>query len=115
MNPYRPSSSSTADFIPEILAPAGGPEQFLAALYSGADAVYLGLDRFNARARATNFDVKSLAEYLPLAKKYGMKVLVALNILIKDMELPDILATLTQLADMDIHALIVQDLGLAAI
>jgi putative protease len=118
MKTNRPSPISTAeavDFIPEILAPAGGPEQFLAALYSGADAVYLGLDRFNARARATNFDLKSLAEYLPLAKKYGMKVLVAVNILIKDMELPDILATLTQLADMDIHALIVQDLGLAAI
>ena len=118
MKTNRPSPKSTAetvDFIPEILAPAGGPEQFLAALYSGADAVYLGLDRFNARARATNFDLKSLAEYLPLAKKYGMKVLVTLNILIKDLELPDILATLTQLADMDIHALIVQDLGLAAI
>jgi putative protease len=115
MNPNRPSQTGTADFIPEILAPAGGPEQFLAALYSGADAVYLGLERFNARARATNFDLDSLAEYLPLAKKYGMKVLVALNILIKDLELPDILATLTRLADMDIHALIVQDIGLAAI
>lgn len=109
------SEPSSVDFIPEILAPAGGPEQFLAALYSGADAVYLGLDRFNARARATNFDLQSLAEYLPLAKKYGMKVLIALNILIKELELADILRTLTQLADMDIHALIVQDLGLAAI
>lgn len=60
--------------VPEVLAPAGGREQFLAALNSGADAVFLGLKAFNARARAENFDIDDLRELVPLAHRYGMKV-----------------------------------------
>lgn len=59
---------------PEVLAPAGGREQFLAALNSGADAVFLGLKEFNARARAENFGLEDMQELVPLAHHYGMQV-----------------------------------------
>ncbi len=98
--------------VPEILAPAGGPAQFLAALNSGADAVFLGLKTFNARARAQNFDIADLEIYVPLAHRYGMKVLVTLNILIKENELKSLLSTLADLARVEVDGVIVQDLGL---
>lgn len=100
-------------FIPEILAPAGGREQFFAALHSGADAVFLGLKKFNARARADNFSVEDLRELLPLAKKHGMKVLVTLNILVKQAELSDLIEVLATLDDLELDALIVQDVAVA--
>ncbi len=101
--------------IPEILAPAGGREQFFAALNSGADAVFLGLKEFNARARAENFTIEDLQELVPVAQKFGMKVLVTLNVLIKDLELAPLIQTLGKLEALGIHAIIVQDLGLARI
>jgi putative protease len=101
--------------IPEILAPAGGREQFFAALNSGADAVFLGLKNFNARARAENFTTDDLRELMPIAKKHGMKVLVTLNILIKNSELKSLVETLSILEDIGVHAIIVQDAGLARI
>jgi len=100
---------------PEILAPAGGREQFFAALNAGADAVYLGLKTFNARARAENFTPDDLRELVPLAHEYGMQVLVTLNILIKDTELKSLLATLSTLEDLEVDAIIVQDLAVASI
>ena len=100
---------------PEILAPAGGREQFFAALNAGADAVYLGLKTFNARARAENFTPDDLRELVPLAHEYGMQVLVTLNILIKDQELKSLLATLSTLEDLEVDAIIVQDLAVASI
>jgi len=101
--------------IPEILAPVGGREQFFAALNAGADAVFLGLKQFNARSRAENFTLDDLQSLVPLAHRYGMKVLVTLNILIKDMELPDLIDTLAALEEIGVHAIIVQDLGVARI
>lgn len=106
-----PAESALLGPPPEILAPAGSPEAFFAALNAGADAVYLGLEGFNARARAKNFTTDSLAQHLPLARRYGMKVLVALNILVKDVELGALSELLSALAELDVHALIVQDLG----
>ncbi|MCA2960701.1 MAG: U32 family peptidase [Silvanigrellales bacterium] len=102
-------------FIPEILAPAGGREQFFAALHSGADAVFLGLKKFNARARAENFSTEDLRELLPLAKKHGMKVLVTLNVLVKQCELPDLVGVLATLEDLEVDALIVQDIAVASL
>jgi len=99
--------------IPEILAPAGGREQFFAALQSGADAVYLGLKQFNARGRAENFTLEDLRELAPLARRYGMKILVTLNILLKEAELPRLRMELAELQWVGIHAVIVQDLGVA--
>jgi putative protease len=97
---------------PEILAPAGGISQFLAALNSGADAVFLGLKQFNARARAENFAFEDLEKYVPLAHQYGMKVLVTLNILIKEEELEALIDVLGNLARIEVDGVIVQDLGL---
>lgn len=101
--------------IPEILAPAGGRAQFFAALNAGADAVYLGLKSFNARSRAENFTADDLRELVPLAHAHGMKVLVTLNILIKDAELEDLIATMSELEELEVDAIIVQDLGVAKI
>ncbi len=100
---------------PEILAPVGGREQFFAALNAGADAVFLGLKQFNARARAENFTIEDLQSLVPLAHRYGMKVLVTLNILIKDIELEELIRTLAELEDVGVNAIIVQDLGVAKI
>jgi putative protease len=99
--------------VPEILAPAGGREQFFAALNAGADAVFLGLKSFNARARAENFSVEDLHELVPLAHRYGMKVLVTVNVLIKETELPQLVDLLGDLEAAEIDAIIVQDLGVA--
>lgn len=101
--------------VPEILAPVGGRDAFFAALNSGADAVFLGLKQFNARARAENFTIENLRELVPLAHRFGMKVLVTLNILIKDTELEDLIDVLGDLEDLEVDALIVQDLGVASI
>lgn len=109
------STNSSTAILPEILAPAGGREQFFAALNSGADAVFLGLKTFNARARAENFTVEDLRELMPIANRHGMKVLVTLNILIKNAELPALVETLSTLEDVGVHAIIVQDTGLARI
>ena len=100
---------------PEILAPAGGREQFMAALNAGADAVYLGLKQFNARARAENFSLEDLKELVPLAHAFRMKVLVALNILIKDHEIESLIETLSGLEEVGVDAVIVQDLAVAKI
>ncbi len=97
--------------VPHILAPAGGREQFFAALNSGADAVYLGLKDFNARARAQNFTHEDLLELLPIARRFGMQVLVTVNILLKESELPAIIRELGFLADAGVDAIIVQDLA----
>jgi putative protease len=99
-------------FVPEILAPAGGMPQFFAALNSGADAVYLGLRQFNARARAANFSLSELRAIAPIARQHDMKILVTLNILIKQTELKEMISLLTELQSSDIHAVIVQDLAL---
>ena len=101
--------------VPEILAPVGGREQFFAALNAGADAVFLGLKEFNARSRAENFTTEDLCALVPLAHRYGMKVLVTVNILIKDIELADLMRTLSKLEDIGVDAIIVQDLGVAKI
>ena len=99
--------------VPEILAPAGGRAQFFAALQAGADAVFLGLKNFNARGRAENFSIDDLRELMPLARFAGMKVLVTMNILLKEAELPLVIEELTELQTLGIEALIIQDIGLA--
>ncbi len=109
----EPLAIVSARGIPEILAPAGGRSQFFAALNSGADAVYLGLREFNARARAENFSLEDLRELVPLARTRGMRVLVAANVVIKQEEMPRLLADLAELDWISPYALIIQDLGLA--
>ena len=68
---------------PELLAPAGSMECLHAAISAGADAVYLGLDRFNARRNAQNFTIESLAEACDYAHLRGARVYVTMNIEIR--------------------------------
>ena len=84
-------------------------------MHAGADAVYLGLNQFLTRARATtNFDLDELKELVPIAKQAEMQVLVTLNILIKENELSEIFKLLHQAKSLiEIDAVIVQDLGVA--
>ncbi|MBE9504866.1 MAG: U32 family peptidase [Proteobacteria bacterium] len=97
--------------IPELLAPAGNLESFFEALDSGADAVYVGLQVFSARARANNFDIKALERMLPFAHSRGRKVYVAMNTLLKESELPTAIDALAALDFLGVDAVILQDLG----
>ena len=97
----------------ELLAPAGALETALAAFAAGADAVYLGLDTFSARAEAVNFTVDQLRQLLGLARAQGRKVYVTFNTLIDDAELPAAIEKLAVLDELRPDGLIVQDLGVA--
>lgn len=97
----------------ELLAPAGDIEAGYAALYYGADAVYLGLRQFSARATAANFDEEKLGEFAGYAHSLGRKVYVALNTLIQENELDDLLKNLDICVRCGVDALIVQDFGVA--
>ena len=85
---------------PELLAPAGEIESVYAALHYGADAVYLGLDDFNARLRAKNFSIKTLTYLLPYAHTRNVKIYVTLNTLIKQAEIEPLVHTLYQLEQL---------------
>ncbi|MBS2017521.1 MAG: U32 family peptidase [Deltaproteobacteria bacterium] len=98
---------------PEVLAPAGDREALEAAVRAGADAVYFGLQGFNARARATNFDVKDLRETLRFLHERGAKGYVTLNTLVFDEELPSVEAAIRACAEAGVDAVIVQDLAVA--
>ncbi len=97
----------------EILAPVGGPEQLIAAIRSGANAVYLGAKGFNARANAKNFD--DLREVVSYAHQRGVKVHITLNTLIMDAERDALIRQIEQIAASGADAVIVQDLGVAAL
>jgi putative protease len=99
----------------ELLAPAGGLEQGLAAFQYGADAVYAGLKRFSARADAQNFTLEELDRFLGHARSLSpaRRVFVPVNTLVLDGELDALVGTLGDLADLGVDALIVQDLGVA--
>lgn len=96
---------------PEILAPAGGWEALVAAVESGADAVYLGGKAFNARASAANFDEETLRKALDYAHLRGVRIYVTVNILLADRELPEALDYLRFLYEAGVDAVIIQDLG----
>lgn len=98
---------------PEILSPAGSVEALEAAVRSGADAVYLGATEFSARRNADNFDEQQLNEAVKYCRIRGVRVYLALNILVSDREMPVAIevARVAQRAGVD--AVIVQDLGLA--
>lgn len=96
----------------ELLVPAGGMEQFLAAVENGADAIYVGGQLFNARAGAQNFNDDELVLALDYAHKRGVKVYVTMNTLLSDDELETALRYASFLHDSGVDAIIVQDLGL---
>lgn len=101
--------------IPELLAPVGGLAQLYAAVNNGADAVYLGGARFNARAKADNFTLPKLRDAIGYAHERNVKVYVTFNTLLKDRELPDALDYAAALWEIGADAVIVQDMGLVRI
>jgi len=101
--------------VPELLAPAGNREALQAAVNHGADSVYLGLPRFSARARAENFSVDELPGITGELRPRGVRVYVAMNTLACDRELGEVRRAIAAVARAGVDALIVQDLGVAAI
>lgn len=98
---------------PEVLAPAGDRAALLAAIRGGADAVYLGLKGFNARARAGNFDTAELEESMRTLHAHGVRGYVTLNTLVFDSELPAVAEAIRAAARAGADAIIVQDLAVA--
>ena len=76
---------------PEILSPAGNFEVLKAAVYAGADAVYIGGTQFNARMNAKNFDRQTIKEAVEFCHQRGVKLYVTLNTLIYDRQMKDAL------------------------
>lgn len=99
---------------PELLAPAGNPECLHAAVCAGADAVYLGLDEFNARRNAGNFTLEELRAACDYAHLRGVRVYVTLNVEILPSELDRAIAFARQAWNAGADAFIVQDVGLAS-
>lgn len=98
----------------ELLAPAGNWDCARAAVANGADAIYFGMPRFNARIRADNFTPEDLPKLMDFLHAHGVRGFVAFNTLIFPGELEDAAEQLRLLSDAGVDAIIVQDLGLAA-
>jgi len=96
----------------ELLAPGGDIDSIKAAIVAGADAVYCGLNKFNARNRAKNLDFEALNGILTLAHRNNCKIYLTLNIIILGSEIPALMGLLNKLVNTSIDGVIVQDLGL---
>jgi U32 family peptidase len=96
---------------PELLAPAGSLDAVRAALANGADAVYLGAERFNARDEGAQLTLVEVGEACRLAHERGRRIYLTFNILFKPSELADALAFLGEAIDLGVDAAIVQDIG----
>lgn len=97
----------------EILAPVGSKEMLEVAIASGADAVYLGLENFNARAKADNFSSENIRQSIKRCHLFGIKVYITVNTLISDNEIDDVLSMIEKAYIARADAFIVQDIGLA--
>lgn len=96
----------------EILAPAGSPEGFAAAIQGGCNAVYLGGELYGARAFSANFTDGQIEGAVSYAHDRNVKVYVTVNTLIKDSEMDDAVSFVRFLADIGADAVLIQDLGL---
>ncbi len=101
----------TKDTI-ELLAPVGNWDCLRAAVANGADAIYFGVDKYNARVRAKNFQMDELPEVMAYLHKYNVRGYVTFNILIFEQELEEARQLVNACIDSGVDALIVQDLGL---
>ncbi|MBD2355911.1 U32 family peptidase [Tolypothrix sp. FACHB-123] len=110
--PLTPQPNSLTLKRPELLAPAGNWECAKAAVENGADAIYFGLDRFNARMRAENFTEADLPQLMAFLHLRGVKGYVTVNTLIFPQELPEIEQYLRSIIAAGVDAVIVQDVGL---
>ncbi len=97
---------------PELLAPAGSLEVFATAVEEGADAIYVGAPAMNARALAKHFSLEELASMIDYGHRNGVKVYLAMNSLVKEDEIAQLVELLTILEKLSPDALIIQDLGL---
>ncbi|OEH92699.1 peptidase U32 [Bacillus solimangrovi] len=96
----------------ELLAPAGNWECLRAAVANGADAVYFGVDKYNARVRAKNFQMDELPDIMAYLHKYGVRGYVTFNILVFENELDEARVLIEACMDAGVDALIVQDMGI---
>jgi len=99
----------------ELLAPAGSLEALKAAVVSGADAVYLGLDKFNARTFAKNFDNKEFEEAVKICKSNNVKMYLTANTLVKNSEIKEFLEQIKYAYEQGIDAVIIQDPGFISV
>ncbi|HET9948532.1 MAG TPA: DUF3656 domain-containing protein [Longimicrobiales bacterium] len=97
--------------VPELLAPAGSLDAVRAALANGADAIYLGAERFNARDDGAQLTMDELGEACALAHARGARIYLTLNVLLKPGELRDAMLHLADCVERGVDAVIVQDLG----
>ncbi|WP_432408681.1 DUF3656 domain-containing U32 family peptidase [Wukongibacter sp. M2B1] len=95
----------------ELLAPVGSYEALVAAVQNGADAVYLGGKKFGARQYANNFDEEKLKEAVEYCHIRGVKVYLTVNTIVADEELNDFMEYINLLYNLDVDAVIIQDLG----
>ena len=103
--------TTTGRKLPELLAPAGSRKAFLGALKAGADAVYLGGEKFGARAYAENFTTEEIIQSVREAHIFGRKVYLTLNVLTKESELDETVDFAMSLYREGLDGVIVQDLG----
>ena len=97
----------------ELLAPSGDEKSFITAINAGADAIYIGMGDFSARKNAQNFNVENIAYYVSYAHALGVKVYVAINTLVKDDEIENLLKTVAPAYSAGVDAFILQDIFLA--
>lgn len=110
---YETGLDAAGAALPELLAPAGGLDQMLAAIAAGADAIYAGLGGFNARVSAHGFTDDEFARGCAVAHAHGVRVYVTLNVFVFDDELSDAVASGAHALGLGADALIVADAGLA--
>lgn len=96
----------------ELLCPAGNKESLIAAINSGANAVYLSGKRFGARAFAANFSNEELKEAIRIGKVYGVKIYVTMNTLVKENEIEEFLEQVEFLYSNGVDAILMQDFGM---
>ncbi|OUR61070.1 peptidase U32 [Colwellia sp. 39_35_sub15_T18] len=96
----------------ELLAPGGDVDAIKAAIIAGADAVYCGLDTFNARNRASNISFDELVGIIRLAHQYQCKIFLTLNIVILEREFKSLATLLSKLVNTTLDGVIVQDIGM---
>ena len=98
--------------IPKILAPAGDLLSAKSAIYAGADEVYLGLNRFNARRSAKEITVDDLLFITKLAHQHGASVFLTLNVLLTQSEINSAIQLLSEAIERGIDGVIVQNLSM---
>lgn len=101
------------DGMLELLAPSGDISAFETAINSGADAVYLGLENFNARMKAQNFTTDNIGDVVAYAHFYGVKVYVTINTILQNNEFSELISLVKVAVDAGVDAFLVQDLGVA--